>query len=93
LFTQVTQLRERLAELERTSRESTPQSQNNVVNSSVTSSPVVDVRMFPNLNQSVDVFNERESTQEASSWYDTIVGLAELNGWTFNYRIQYVRSV
>jgi len=92
LYALVTQLRERLTELEQSNRESTPLSQSNTVNSSAIATPVVDYRMFPNLNQSVNVFNGRETTQEASTWYDTIVGLAELNGWPFNYRIQYIRS-
>jgi len=83
LFLQLTQLREQVERMKKPEQISAP-----------TPTPVADFRMFPNLNQSVIVstFNGRESTQEAKVWLDTIKGLADLNGWPFNYRIQYVRS-
>lgn len=80
-FAQVMQLREQIEKMKM---------QEHV--SALTSTPVADFRMFSNLNQSVNVFDGRESTQKAKVWLDTIKGLAYLNGWPFNYRIQYVRS-
>lgn len=81
LFNQVTLLREQIQQLVGREQVSWP------------ATPVRDFRVFPNLNQSVSVFNGRESTQEAKVWLDTIRGIADLNGWIFNYRIQYVRSL
>lgn len=80
LFSQVTQLREQIQQLVSREQVSAP------------ATPVADFRVFPNLNQFVSVFNGKESTQEARVWLDTIRGIADLNGWPFNYRIQYVRA-
>jgi len=81
LYNQVTQLREQMQRLAGREQVYAP------------ATPVADFRLFPNLNQSVSVFNGRDSTQEAKVWLDTIRGVADLNGWPFKYRIHYVRSL
>lgn len=89
LFTAVNELRAQIQVLERqaNSRESSVQR-----DGSVNSQTVMDFRIVPDLNQTVRKFTGSEGSLEAEDWFDTVDGLANINNWPLNFRLQFVRS-
>jgi len=49
-------------------------------------------RVVKDLDKTVKSFNGREKQQEARDWLDMIIGLANLNGWSDVFKLQFVRS-
>lgn len=54
--------------------------------------PVMEIRMLPDLDKSVDRFTGRENSHQASDWLRSVNGVADLNGWPYAHRIQFVRA-
>lgn len=85
LFNEVAELRAQLQQLQ----DVTNRSFSAVT---VNSQPVSDFRIMPDLNQSVKKFTGRENIVEATDWLDTVEGLANLNNWPWNFRLQFIRA-
>ncbi|KAL4092162.1 hypothetical protein QTP88_026715 [Uroleucon formosanum] len=58
----------------------------------VNTQPVSDLRIMPDLNQSVKKFTGRENVVEATDWLDTVESLANLNNLPWNFRLQFIRA-
>lgn len=54
-------------------------------------STMIDYRVMPDLDRTVPKFSGHETSATAEDWISTVVGLANLNFWPFQYWLQYVR--
>jgi len=85
LFEEVTEHRAQLQRLRDTNNRST-----SIVSDHT--QPISDFRIMPDLNQSVNEFTRRKNVVETTDWWDTIKGLANLNNWPWNFRLQFIRA-
>jgi len=85
LFNEVAELRAQLQQLQDVTNRSFSVD-------TVNTQPVSDFRIMPDLNQSVKKFTGRENIVEATDWLDTVEGLANLNNWPWNFRLQFIRA-